>query len=439
MWQFGRKGTGAQLVAETRYETLASLPSDRVGKAFRHTWQPRLNLAWLPADKVFLRVVELPPGDPAEIPALVEFQIEKLSPLPAAQVLWTCEALPAAPGEPLTAVVVIAERDSLEARLQQLEAAGYRPDRLELPILRELLTLPAPSNGLYVLAERDGPALVCLCAWWAGGRLRHLSLARFTGETRAGDALADALRRTAWAAEVAGWLDGPPTDLTLWAAPEVAAVLEPALRDLVGDALTVRERRRPAELAAASATTATTLNLVPAEVRARYRQEFVDRLWMRALGGIALVYLFLVLGYLAWLSVLDYQKMRVDQKIALRQARYQQALQLRARLDVLQEQINLKFAALDCWKAAAEALPEGLTLNSLSFQRGRKLILTGSVPADQQGKVTEYNQALAAIRVSGRPLFSQVSTKSIQGPAPGRADLPAAWSLECELNRRSQP
>lgn len=439
LWQFTRKGHGAQLVAESRFERLDPLPADRVGKTFRHTWQPRLNIAWLPADKVFLRVVELPPSDPAEIPALVEFQIEKLSPLPAAQVLWTCEALPGAAGEPLTVAVVIAERATVEARLQQLEAAGYRPDRLELPILRELLTLPPPRDGVYVLAERDGTAWVCLTAWWAEGRLRHLNLARFAGETRAGDALADALRRTAWAAEVAGWLSGPPTALTLWASADVAAALEPALRDLVGEALTVRERRRPADLAAVSATTATALNLVPAEVRTRYRQEFVDRLWMRALGALALVYLLLVLGYLAWLSVLDYQKMRVDQQIALRQARYNQALQLKARLEVLQEQINLKFAALDCWKAAAEALPEGLTLNSLSFQRGRKLLLTGSVPADQQGKVTEYNQALAALQAGGRPLFSQVSTKSIQGPAPGRADLPAAWSLECELNRRSQP
>lgn len=440
LWQFTRRGDAAHRVGEARFGANERLPADRVQKTFRHTWQPRLNIAWLPADKVFLRVVELPPGDPAEIPALIEFQLEKLSPLPAAQTLWTCEALPAAPGEPLTAVLVVVERAAVEAHLQQLEAAGYRPDRLDVPILRELLALTPPRDGVFVLAGRENASgITCLSAWWSEGRLRHLSLARFSDDLRAGDALADALRRTAWAGEVEGWLAAPPPAVTLWAPAEVAAHLEPALRDFAGGALTVRERLSPPELAAVCATAPARANLVPAEVLARYRQEFVDRLWMRALGGVALVYVFAMLGYLAWLSVLDYQKIRVDQQIALRQARYNQALQLKARLEVLQEQINLKFAALDCWKAVAETLPDGLTLNSLSFQRGKRLSLTGSVPPDQQGKVTEFNQALAAVRAGERPLFSQVTTKSIQGPAPGRTDLPAAWSIECELNRRDLP
>lgn len=440
LWQFTRRGSKAQLLAETRLGSAERPPPARVQKTFRHIWQPRLNIAWLPADKVFLRVVELPPGDPAEIPALIEFQIEKLSPLPAAQTLWTCEPLSASPGEPLTAVLVVVERTTVENFLQQLEAAGYRPDRLELPLLRELLALSPPRDGVFVLAGREGsPGLTCLTAWWTEGRLRHLSLARFPEDERAGDALADALRRTAWAAEVEGWLPEPPPSLTLWAPPEVAAHLEPALRNFASDALTVRERLSPTELAAVCATAPARANLVPAEVQARYRQEFVDWLWMRTLGGVALVYVFVVLSYLAWLSVLDYQKLRVDQQIALRQARFNQALQLKARLEILQEQVNLRFAALDCWKAAAETLPEGLTLNSLSFQRGKRLSLTGSVPADQQDQVTEFNQALAAVKIGDRPLFSRVSTKSIQGPSAGRTDLPAAWSIECELNRRDLP
>ncbi len=434
LWQFTRRGDTAVPVAEIRLDAGAPLPADRVRKTFRHTWQPRLNIAWLPADKVYVRVVDLPPGDPSEVPALVEFQLEKLSPLPVAQCVWTCELVgQPAPGKPLTAVVVIADRATVEARLQTLEAAGYRPDRLELPILRELLDRPAPREGISILAERAHPGLTCLAAWWAEGRLRHLSLARFADEARAGDALADALRRTAWAAEVEGWLpDAPP--VTLWAPAEVAAHLEPALRDFAGAAVTVHPRRSDAELAASCAIARAQLNLVPAEVLVRYRQEFVDRLWLRALGAVALVYVFLILGYLAWLSVLDYQKMRVDQQIALVTDPYKKALQLKARLEVLQ-----KFAALDCWKAAAEHLPETMTLNSITFQRGRKFGITGTVPVDQQGRVTEYNLALSRAEVRGRPLFSQVTTKSIQGPGPGRPDQPATWSLECEINRRDLP
>lgn len=435
LWSFSRKGDQATLEGEKRFAAGARLPAEQVAKTLRETWQPRLNIAWLPADKVFLRVVELPPAEPAEVPALIEFQLEKLSPLPAAQSVWTFELLSGGPSEPITAVVAIADREAVEAQLKDLEAAGYRPDRLELPALRELLAIMKPAEGVYILAGQEPAGIYCLVAWWGESRLRHLSLGRFSDNSAAGDGLVDALRRTAWAAEVEGWLPAS-LDVTLIAEASLAARLELALKDFAGRSITLRERLSPPELASVTATARAQANLVPPEVLARYRQEFVDRLWMRALGAVALAYVLVVLGYLAYLNVLDYQKGRVDHEIALNLANYTQAQQLKARLEILQEQVNLKFAALDCWQAAAEALPESMTLNSIIFQRGKKLGLIGSVPNDQQEKVTAYNAALAKAEVNGRPLFTKVVTKSIQGPAAGRLDQPASWSLECEINRR---
>jgi len=71
-----------------------SFPAKLVTKDWPHLVQPRLNVAWLPADEVFLRVIQLPPSDPAEILSMVELQLEKLSPLPAAQIVWSFETLP---------------------------------------------------------------------------------------------------------------------------------------------------------------------------------------------------------------------------------------------------------------------------------------------------------------------------------------------------------
>lgn len=435
LWSFSRKGDQAALEAEKRFAAGARLPAEQVGKTLRQTWQPRLNIAWLPADKVFLRVVELPPAEPAEVPALIEFQLEKLSPLPAAQSVWTYELVAGGPTEPITAIVAIVDREVVEAQLKDLEAAGYRPDRLELPALRELLAVMKPGDGVYILACQEPAGIDCLVAWWGEGRLRHLSLGHFSDDSATGDRLVDALRRTTWAAEVEGWLPAS-LDVTLIAEASLAARLELALKDFAGRSVTLRERLTPSELASVTATARAQANLVPPEVLARYRQEFVDRLWMRALGSVALAYVLVVLGYLAALNVLDYQKGRVDHEIALNLANYTKAQQLKARLEILQEQVNLKFAALDCWKAAAEALPESMTLNSVTFQRGKKLGLMGSVPNDEQGKVTTYNAALAKAEVNGRPLFTKVVTKSIQAPAASRPDLPASWSLECEINRR---
>ncbi len=435
LWSFSRKGDQAALEAERRFGADERLPADQVAKTLRQTWQPRLNIAWLPADKVFLRIVELPPAEPAEVPALIEFQLEKLSPLPAAQSVWTFELLAGGPTEPISAIVAIADREAVEAQLKDLEAVGYRPDRLELPALRELLAVMKPGDGLYILADLEPAKIDCLVGWWSEGRLRHLSLGRFANDSGAGDGLVDALRRTAWAAELEGWLPGT-LSVTLIAEASLAARLELALKDFTGAHVTLRDRLTQPELASVTATARAQANLVPPEVLARYRQEFVDRLWMRALGAVALAYVLVVLGYLAYLNVLDYQKGRVDHEIALNLANYTKAQQLKARLDILQEQVNLKFAALDCWKAAAEALPESMTLNAITFQRGKKLGLMGSVPNDQQEKVTTYNAALAKAEVNGRLLFTKVSTKSIQGPLSSRPDLPASWSLECEINRR---
>jgi hypothetical protein len=436
LWQYSRKGETATLEFERRFTAEEALPADRIGKTFRHTWQPRLNIAWLPPEQVFLRVVELPPAEPAELPALVEFQLEKLSPLPAAQSVWGVEPLPSPPGGPVTVLLLIADRAAVEAHLGTLEQAGYRPDRLELPAVRELLALPRPTDGIVLLADLDAGQLTALTAWWVEGKLRHVSLGRFADNAGTADRLIETLRRTAWAGELEGWLaDLPPVSLV--AEPTLAARFDAALKDFSGHEVRWQERLSPAQVAAGSATDRTPVNLLPPEVALRYRREFVDRLWMRALGAVALVYVFAVLGYLAYLSILDYQKGSVDHQIALETANHNQALQLRARVEILQEQVNLKFAALDCWKAAAEALPDSMTLSSLTFQRGKKLGLVGSVPPDQQGKVTEYNAALSKATIGGRPLFSSVTTKSIQ--TPGRPGAEATWSLECEINRRDLP
>src|ERR1044072_4473508 len=105
-----------------------------VAKDWNTVFQPKLNVAWLPADTVFLRVLQLPPADTTEETAsMVELQLEKVSPLPTAQIVWTFESLPRRAGQPQTAIVVIAPRNIVEEYLGKLETDGYLADRLEVP------------------------------------------------------------------------------------------------------------------------------------------------------------------------------------------------------------------------------------------------------------------------------------------------------------------
>ena len=432
LWQFGRDGTQAKLLTE-RVVSPAQAATARLGtKTVSALWQPRLNVAWLPADQVFLRVIALPVSDPAELPGMVELQLEKLSPLPLAQVVWTFEPLPAVDGQTQTVIVLLAERTGVESFLGELEGMGYLADRLDLPQLHELLATPDLDDGVWIYPRNDAGQIICLVAWRHERRLQNLDLLRLSAGPEAGTQMVEMLKQGAWAGELEGWFS-PDASWHLVAETTLAAELEPPLRALTGR-LELREPLPLARVAALAAASPTPANLVPPEFRVRYRQQFVDRLWMRGLGGVALVYLVFLLGCFAYLQVKGFQKSGFEQQLADQHGAYTNALQLKARVVVLQDQVNLKFAALDCWHATSESLPPELILTSFSFQRGRKLQLFGTVGTDQQSKVTEFNESLSRASVNGQPLFSQVSTKSIQAPPAGQNQL-ARWSIECDLKR----
>src|SRR5277367_5798105 len=146
LWQFDAK-SGA-LSRELSSAPGVTLPSGPVAKSWTSLWQPRLNVAWLPPENVFLRVIELPKSSFGETLAMVELQLEKLSPIPVAQIVWTLQLLPQSAAENLqTVIVVIVERKIVETFLGKLEAQNYLADRLEVPMLDQLAATPATEDG----------------------------------------------------------------------------------------------------------------------------------------------------------------------------------------------------------------------------------------------------------------------------------------------------
>jgi hypothetical protein len=111
---------------------------------------------------------------------------------------------------------------------------------------------------------------------------------------------------------------------------------------------------------------------------------------------------------------------------------YTNALQLKERVKVLRDQLDLQYAALDCYKAVAETLPERVTLGSLSFDRGRKFVLIGTADSSSLSAVQEFNDALRNAKVREQPLFSKISAPSINN-IPGGQQI--SWSFNCELKR----
>lgn len=442
LWQFGAGAGSAAPLLERALADTEPLPARAITKDWRDLFQSRLNIAWLPANQVFLRVAQFPVCGLAELRPMVELQLEKLSPLPVTQIVWSVEPLPQPVGELQTVIVLIVARQVVEQFLGNLEGQGYLADRLEIPWLHQLTTARVDRDSVWIYASAMPDKTLCLVGWWIGGELRNLNLLSLPNTPDRVSLLETQLVQTAWASEMEGWLPAQP-DLHLVADPQTAAEWEPHLREWAGRPIDVRPGPTPRELAALNAQRATRgeseANLLPPEFAARYRQQFIDGLWMRGLLGVGAIYLVGVMIYFAALQVVNFQLDGVKDGITAIAANYTNALQLKTRIEVVQEQLDLKFAALDCYRIAVENLPEDLSLTTLAFQKGQKVVLFGTAPSDAGSKVTDYIEALGKVSLQGTngpPLFSKVEPPRIQAP-PG--NQPIKWDFACTINRKEAP
>lgn len=432
LWQFNTGGGKVSLAKELDGQPGQPIPSAGVRKDWRDLVQPKVNIAWLPAEHVFLRVAHLPAADANELRSMLELQLEKFSPLPLAQVVWSFEALPKTTDNLQSVIVVFAAREAVEKFLGKLEAQGYLADRLEVPAVHQLLATPVSADGVWIYPRLAEGRTSCLVAWWYGGVLRDVGLINLPPDASAAQVLQSHIGNMAWAGELEGWLTGPArwhvvadaetvaATAPLWPSEESVEVVQPS------------SPRTVAELSAKKSATGTAqVDLLPAEYGARYRQQFVDRLWMRALAAVVVLYLVGVGIYFGWMQVVQYQASGVAAEVRELSGSYTNALRLRALGDILQEQFNLRFAALDAWRLASEHLPDGMKLTSFTFSGGKRVGLFGEAPADAFDKLAAYNGALvkATLGTNSTPFFVKVSPPS----SSARGNV-IAWSFTCELN-----
>ncbi len=434
VWQFTANNGRFVLASELATPTTDRVPGEIGGKGWRSMVRKKLNIAWLPADKVFLRAIQVPAADFNEVVSMVELQLEKLSPLPVAQIVWTLEVLPLKPESTLqTVIVVVVPRSLVEEYLGQLEAQGFLADRIELPVLDQLLATPAHEDGVWIYPGNK-PEDPCLAAWWYGGILQNATLLSGISSPEQTERFKEQLSQIAWAGELEGWLTATPK-WHLVANADVAPQWEALLADLADEPVQTVPPVQPAQLAALSAARAAhskATSLLPTEYVMRYQQQNVDRLWMRGLFGLVILYIIGLVIYGSAVMVLNFQFGKVQSKLSSISGAYTNVVQMKERVGLLQEQAALKYAALDCWKAASDLMPEGITLTSFTFSRGQTMQLFGTVQQDQQRKLTDYNEALQSVIINGKPL--EVDPPNTRVPRPDRnGQMVIDWSFNCRV------
>src|SRR5450755_4016971 len=316
LWQFDAK-SGA-LNRELSSAAGQPVPARHVAKSWQSLYQPRLNIAWLPPENVFLRVIELPKSSVGETLSMVELQLEKLSPLPVTPIVWTLQVLAQSPAENLqTVIVVIVERKVVEEFLGKLESQGYLADRLEVPMLDQLAAVAPSGEGAWIYPSRLNSQPAALVAWWFGGALRNLSLIVLAAAGDRAKSFQAQLAQFVWAGELEGWLTARP-QWHLVADGATAREWETFLRDGLGEPVEVTPPVPLPELAARTARRAMAASpdagLLPAEYTTRYHQQFIDRLWLRGLMATGVLYAIGVVIYFCATAVLGFQTGEVEQQ-----------------------------------------------------------------------------------------------------------------------------
>jgi hypothetical protein len=112
-----------------------------------------------------------------------------------------------------------------------------------------------------------------------------------------------------------------------------------------------------------------------------------------------------VLIYFCAVGFLSIRTHKVEKEVDSISGSYTNALQLKARSEVLKERQNLKYAALDCWKLVGEQLPDGISLQRFSFSDGQKLSLGGTAAPGQINGLFDFNGGLQKARLNGQAVF----------------------------------
>lgn len=436
LWQVTAGGGRFTLLREQPLEGAAVTPKV-LAKDWNELIKPRLNLALLPPSQVFLRVVQLPKAeDFAETLSMLEFQLEKLSPLPVAQIAWTFELVPSRGlTETQTAILVVVPLQRVEEYLGRLEGSGFLADRLELPFIDQLLAIEVNRDCVLLFpVETEGSAMLW-AAWWYGGSLQSIGQIHLPSTGDRGDSIKGQLAQMAWAGELEGWMSGP-SRYYLVAEESVASQWLPVLEGKLDAPVETVPAASPGALANLTARRAAQadprVGLLPREYANRYRQRFFDHLWMQGLFGLLGLYVFGLLAYFGICAVKGFQLDSLQVQEVAQGNAYTNAIRLHDQVKVLQEQVSLQFAALNCYLVASTNLPPDLVLESMNFDRGTKLILYGSGGPEAAPRVFDYNGALKQARVGETPLF-----KTVEGPTvnvkPGGAQI--SWNFSCELRR----
>ena len=120
LWHFAVSEKQVTQKSQLTHSESTPLPQTQVEQAWRQFFKKRLNLSWIPSEHLYLRVIDMPAcEDREETRQMLEFQLEKISPVPVHQIVWSFQNLPCPDPEQQSLLLVLAERSAVDGVLSQ--------------------------------------------------------------------------------------------------------------------------------------------------------------------------------------------------------------------------------------------------------------------------------------------------------------------------------
>lgn len=435
---FATKGKAFSLVKGFEAGADDAFPKVKFDKTWRDSFSPQLNVGLLPSSSVFFRVIELPTVELGEIDEMLELQMERLSPLPPSQVFWSYEIIQNVPGADedqattTTVLVIIAEQKEVYRFVSDLESRNFYADRVSIDNLGNFLHPPDRSDLLRLISTNRGDYFQILVQWWIGGKLQNVSQVVTTSHDKLVIQVEQEVRQTFWSGQMEGWVDEmPPVEIQCQTEDQAkwSQVKDNLGLENIEFSEVVESGAVKSDLARAFGKGVVQSDLMPEDTRAAHASRQFDSLWMTGLVCLALLYLVGVGVYFIFLNQAHSQRTEVKDKIQLISGSYTNALKIEERIRVTENQLQLRYAALDAWKSVVESLPPELSFKQFKFSKGETLLLNGQGPDRANAQVDIYVDALTALaREDGSKFFKSVQRKNISNT---RGVM--SWTIECQF------
>lgn len=369
----------------------------------------------VPADRVLMRVVDLPSLELQELRGMAELQVDKYSPFPTEQLAVSVEVLQQSAASSRVLIAAV-QHEVIDQLGDFLSRAGVYAQSVDVDVMgwwtliRDAGHLNGSSGQEVVVIHDEHCAQMILARDGVPLVIRALDSSLAISEPAFADEIAQELEYTVMTTE-STWGSASTQKLTVWTRGEVPAPLLEALSGTFPFPVVTADLAALPPLSEGitrrlAAPEAARLDLAPDAWRKGMQSKMYQRKALSIAIAAAAAWLVLM-GALMFFgqrekSLLSKSKAEIDRA----QAEVEFIRNLQAQAEWLQQYADRTYSSLECLREISELLPDGVDITSITYNKSSQLNLRGEADTD-----IPVNAFISRLEKSG--LFISVKTEGI--------------------------